>query len=176
MPQRVTMLRAISVARSKSFEAPVVIWFMKISSAMRPPNSTAMFCSRSLAVHAVAVFGRQLHGHAERAAARDDRHLVHRIGLGQQPRDDRVAGFVVRGVPALVLGHHHRAPLGAHDDLVLGALEIVHVDQALVAARGEQRRLVHEVGEVGAREAGRAARDDVGLARRARSALCACAP
>ena len=44
MPQRMTMLRAISVARSKSFEAPVVIWLMKISSAMRPPKSTAMFC------------------------------------------------------------------------------------------------------------------------------------
>ncbi|CFN63359.1 Uncharacterised protein [Bordetella pertussis] len=40
------MSRAMAVARSKSFEAPVVIWFMKISSAMRPPNSTAMVLSR----------------------------------------------------------------------------------------------------------------------------------
>ena len=46
MPHWVTMRRAISVARSKSFEAPVVIWFMKSSSAMRPPNSTAMLFSR----------------------------------------------------------------------------------------------------------------------------------
>src|SRR3954464_12369895 len=36
-----------------------------------------------IAVLAVAVLGRQLHGHAERASARDDRHLVHRIGLRQ---------------------------------------------------------------------------------------------
>jgi hypothetical protein len=40
------MRRARSVARWKSFDAPVVICFMKISSAMRPPNSTAMVCSR----------------------------------------------------------------------------------------------------------------------------------
>ena len=71
--------------------------------------------------------------------------------------------LVVRRVLALLLGHHHRAALGAHDDLVLGALEIVHVHQALAAARGEERRLVHEVGEVRAGEAGRAARDDRGI-------------
>ena len=106
-----------------------------------------------VAVHAVAVVLRQLHRHAQRAAARDDRDLVHRVGLGQQPRDDRVARLVVRGVAPLFLGHHDRAPLGAHDDLVLGHLEVVHVDQALAAARGEQRRLVDEVGEVGAGEA-----------------------
>ena len=62
-----------------------------------------------------------------------------------------------------------RAALGAHHDLVLGVLELLHRDQALVAPRGEQRRLVDEVGEVGAREAGRAARDrarvDVGRQR-----------
>src|SRR5258707_8685407 len=53
------------------------------------------------------------------------------------------------------LGHNHRAALRAHDDLVLGALEIVHVHQALVLARGKERRFVDEVGEVGAREARR---------------------
>ena len=72
-------------------------------------------------------------------------------------------GFVIRGRDALVLRHHHRTALGTHVNLVLGLLEIVHVDQALALARGEQRRLVDEVGEIGAREAGRAARDDVGL-------------
>ena len=42
----VTMRRAVSVARSKSFEAPVVIWCMKISSAMRPPKSTEIRFSK----------------------------------------------------------------------------------------------------------------------------------
>ena len=37
-----------------------------------------------VAVHAVAVLLGQLHRHAQRAAARDDRDLVHRVGLRQQ--------------------------------------------------------------------------------------------
>ena len=78
-------------------------------------------------------------------------------------RHTALARLVVGRVCALFLGHHHRAALGAHDDLVLGHLEIVHVDQALVLARGEEGRLVDEVGEVGAGEARCAARDDVGL-------------
>ncbi len=73
-----------------------------------------------------------------------------------------MTGLVVGGVLALFLGHHHRAALGAHHDLVLGALEVLHVDEALVGARGEQRRLVDEVGKVGAGHTGRATRQDVG--------------
>src|SRR5206468_9233676 len=52
--------------------------------------------------------------------------------------------------------------LRAHDDLVLGPLEVVHLDQALVAARGKQGRFVHEVREVRSRESWAAAGDDVG--------------
>ena len=116
-----------------------------------------------LAVHAVAVLLRQLHRHAQRAPARNDRDLVHRVGLRQEPRDDRVTRLVIRGVAPLGLGHDHRAPLGAHHDLVLGHLEVVHVDEPLVLAGGEERGFVDEIGEVGAGEARRAARDDFRL-------------
>src|SRR3546814_6640527 len=62
-----------------------------------------------------------------------------------------------------------RSALGAHHDLVLGLLELGHRDEALALARGKQRRLVDEVGEVRAREARRAARDhprlDIGRER-----------
>ena len=75
-------------------------------------------------------------------------------------RDERVAGLVIGGERLLLLGHDHGAALGAHHDLVLGVLELELRDEPLVAARGEQRRLVHEVGEIGAGEARRAARDD----------------
>ena len=75
----------------------------------------------------------------------------------------RVAGLVVGGGELLLLGHGHRAALGAHHDLVLGVLELGLRDEALVAARGQQGRLVDEVGEVGAGEAGRAARDHLGV-------------
>ena len=53
--------------------------------------------------------------------------------------------------------------------LVLGLLELLHRDQALALARGEQRRFVDEVGKVRAGEAGRTASDhariDVGRQR-----------
>ena len=42
MPHSQTILRAISVACSMSFWAPVVIWSKVSSSAMRPPMHTAM--------------------------------------------------------------------------------------------------------------------------------------
>ena len=62
-----------------------------------------------------------------------------------------------------------RAPLDAHQDLVLGVLEVDHLDDLLVLARGEQRGLVDQVREVGAGEAGRAAGEhlqvDVGRER-----------
>src|SRR5690606_26023600 len=118
---------------------------------------------QAIFIHAVAVVLGQLHGHPQRAAARDDGDLVHRVGLGQHLGHDRVPGLVVGGVLALFFGHDDRAALGAHDDLVLGLFEVGHVDGAAVAARREQRRLVDQVGEVGAREAGAAARQDGGV-------------
>ena len=96
----------------------------------------------------------------KRAAARDDRRLVDRVGRGLVERDDGVARLVIGGHPLLVLGHDHGLALGAHHHLVLGLLELLHRDQALAAAGGEQGGFVDEVGEVGAGEARRAARDD----------------
>ena len=51
-----------------------------------------------------------------------------------------------------------RLALDAHHDLVLGLLEVVHGDDLAVLPRREQRRFVDQVGQVGAGEAGRAAR------------------
>jgi hypothetical protein len=87
-----------------------------------------------------------------------------------------VAGLVVGGELLLVVAHDHGAPLGAHHDLVLGLLEMLHAHRARFA-RGEQRRLVDQVGQIGAGETRRAARDDVTTAPRRRPAApCACAP
>ncbi len=55
----------------------------------------------------------------------------------------------------------HGAALRAHHDLVLGELEVHHADDLLVVARGVERRLVHQVGQIGAGEARRAAGEDV---------------
>src|SRR5579863_1775242 len=109
---------------------------------------------------AVAILLRQELRHAERATARNDRHLVDRVVLRHRHADDGVARLVVGGHLLLGLTHHHGAPLGAHHDLVLGLLEFVHANDALVGARGEQRRLVDEVGEIRAGESRGAARDE----------------
>ena len=79
--------------------------------------------------------------------------------IRDQTADDRMPGFVIRGQLLFVLAHEHRLALAAHHDLVFGALELFHGHRALVAAGGEQRRLIHQIGEIGARESGRAARD-----------------
>ncbi len=125
---------------------------------------------------AVLVALRQKHRHAERAAARNDRDLVQRLVRLGVEHAQRVAGLVVGGQLLLVLGHHHRAPLGAHHDLVLGLFELGHSDRALAAAGRHQRRLVDEIGEVGAGEAGRAARDHLRDRHPRRAAPCACGP
>ena len=78
---------------------------------------------------------------------------------GSSDREQRVAGLVDGGDPLLVLGDDHRAALGAHQDLVLGVLEVGHANDLLVEARGVERRLVHQVRQVGAAEARRAARE-----------------
>ena len=77
--------------------------------------------------------------------------------------DHSVAGLVIGGQAFLVIGHHHRATLRSEHDLVLGLLEFLHGHRPASLARGEKRRLVHEVGEIGAGEARRAARDGAGV-------------
>src|SRR5438552_3725639 len=96
----------------------------------------------------VAVVERDLLRETERHAARDDRHLVHRVGSREQLRDERMARLVVGRVPPLLEADDHRLPLRPHHHLVLGELEVDHVDPVLVLAGREERRLVHQVLEV----------------------------
>ena len=91
---------------------------------------------------------------AQRAAARDDRHLAHRIGAGLQHAEQRVAGFVVGGAAAFVLRNHDVARR-AELHLLQRVRQIALDDVALSAARGQQRRLVHQIRQVGAGHARR---------------------
>src|SRR3546814_3004367 len=59
------------------------------------------------------------------------RSLVNGIGCRFMDRNDGVTGFVISRHLLLVLGHDHGLALGAHHDLVLGRLNLVHRDQAL---------------------------------------------
>ncbi len=98
------------------------------------------------------VLRRQRDRVAERLAAADDRHLVDGVGVRQQVPDDRVTELVVGGHEPLLLGHHPALLLGAGDHPHDPLLELEHRDLALARARGEQSRLVDQVGEVGAGE------------------------
>src|SRR6185436_19554208 len=94
MPHSVTIARAMSVARCRSFCAPVEISPSASSSAVLPP-------------HLVAIFEWQLHRIAERAEpALHDRDLVHRVHARDHRRDDRMAGLVVGDDLALLDAHH----------------------------------------------------------------------
>src|SRR3569623_1198775 len=89
----------------------------------------------------VAVRLRQEHGHAQRAAAREDGDLVHGIMRRHLETDDGMARLVIGGELHLFVVQRHRAALG------------------------DQGGLVHEIGKIGTGEAGRTAgvdtRDDV---------------
>jgi hypothetical protein len=114
---------------------------------------------RLLLREAMAVVLREVPGDTQRGAARDDADLVDRVVVVDEDADEGVTGFVDGGVPLLLVADDHRAALGAHEDLVLRELEVDHADGVLVLTRGEQGGLVHEVLEVGAAEARRAACD-----------------
>ena len=101
----------------------------------------------------VLVVDRQLHRDAERHAARDDRHLVNRIGVRQHHREQGVARLVDRRDLLFLVVDDHGAAFRAHQDLVLRELEVEHANDLLVVARGVQRRFVHQVGEVRTGEA-----------------------
>ena len=132
IPHWVTMRRAISVARSKSFEAPVVICPMKISSAMRPPKSTASISEDSSRSTPNRVLREQLHGYAQRTPSRDYRNLVDGVVLRHEPSHYRVPGFVVRRISLFMFRHHDGSPLSAHHDFVLCEFELSHAHKPLL--------------------------------------------
>ena len=109
--------------------------------------------------HGQLVVFRQLHNHAECASARDDRRLVDRICRRHFQRHNGVARLVPGGEFLFLFGHDHGAAFRPHQHLVLGVFEFLHGDHALAATGRKQGSLVHEVRQVSAREAGRAARN-----------------
>ena len=92
------------------------------------------------------------------------RGMMVALWIGSEPidiqRHDGVAAFVKGGELLFLVAHRHGAAFGAHHHLVLGVFQLAHRDHALAAAGGQQRAFVDQIGEIGAGEAGRAARDD----------------
>ena len=97
------------------------------------------------------LFG-QIHGHPHGPTAGNDRNLMHRVGTRDIHGDQNMSGLMVGGDLFLLLGNDHRAPFGPHHHLVLGGLQIVHVDLVLVGTGRQQRGLIDQVGQVGTGE------------------------
>ncbi len=94
------------------------------------------------------ILGGQRERVAQRLAARDDRNLVHRIGVLQDVPHQGVAALVVGDGGALDVGHHATLALRAGDHALHRLLDLVHRDLVLVTARGEQRGLVKQICQV----------------------------
>ena len=69
--------------------------------------------------------------------------------------------LVVSGVSLLRFRHHHGPSLGAHHDLVLGELELIHTHQTQSTACSKERCLVNQIGKVCPRES-RCSASDLG--------------
>ena len=103
----------------------------------------------------VPIFVGQLHGHAQGAAARDDGHLVNGVGAGQHLGGQGVTGLMIGGDALFVVAEDEAAPFLAHEHLVLGVLEVRHVQTVLVQFGGLQSGLVDQVFKVRAGKTGR---------------------
>ena len=133
-------------------------------SAARPPSSTAMRFSSSSLRHQEAIFGRPLDGVAERAdPARDDRDLVHRVLSGQRHGHDRVAQFVIGDDAAFLRNEQPVLLLQAGNDPFDRCGEIRQMHAVGAAPRRQQRRLVDQIGEIGAGKARRQFGDLLGI-------------
>ena len=103
----------------------------------------------------VAVLGGHLQGVAERSAGPgDDADLGHRVGVGEESGHQRVAGFVDRPPScrsrSFITRVFFSSPAMTRS---MAASKSLMVTDGGVAPRGEQGRLVHGVGQVGAAEA-----------------------
>ena len=110
---------------------------------------------RGLAVRVLVLLGQE-HRYSERPPAGNDAHLVYRVMIGHQPADDGVTGFVKGSQALFRLAHHHRAALGAHHELVLGALEMLLKDLLAIFTSSKQGRLIDQVCQIGAGKTGSA--------------------
>ena len=86
-------------------------------------------------------------------SARDDRDIVDRVHMRQEVCGNCVSGFVIGGQAFRPVAHLAALLLRAHLDLEDGLVDVLHRDEAVLAAYGQQGRLVHQVFQVSAREA-----------------------
>jgi len=99
----------------------------------------------------LVAFGQE-HGNAECTTPRDDADFVDRIMFRNQSTHNGMACFVVCGDQLFIFAHHCRLAFSAHQDLVLGLLEVIHFNFFLVLASSKKSCFIHQVGKISARE------------------------
>jgi cell division protease FtsH len=119
----------------------------------RPGRFDRQVAFQLILVLEVALLGEKP-GDAGGAAAGNDGDLVDRVGARQKAGDQGVAALVVSGGFTVLLPDDLGLALQAHVDLVLGVLEIGHLQAFLAALGGQQGGFVDQVFQVGTREAG----------------------
>jgi hypothetical protein len=115
---------------------------------------------QALPILTVTILLGQLHGHTQSPAAGDDGYLVHWIGLCEALCHHSMARLMERCIATLFLRHHHGPALCAHHDLVLGALKVVHIHQALVAAGRKQSRFINQISQIRTSKSGATSREN----------------
>ena len=150
MPQRPTMERAMRVTslqvalRAAGHHRENLL--LCGHAAQRSDDASAQV----FRIRPVAVLLRGRESHAQGASSRNDRHLAHRISPRLQHTQQSMARFVVGGAAPLLFRHDHVAG-SAELDLLQRVGEIALADALLSSPRGQQRRLVDQVGELRAR-------------------------
>ncbi len=109
----------------------------------------------------VLVLGGQGERPAQRPTPGDDGHLVDRVGALEDVAHQGVATLVVGDGELLLLAHDPVLALGAGHHAIDGGLQLGVADELQVPTGRQQGRLVHEVGEVSAREARGATGEDI---------------
>ena len=121
------MLRAISVARSMSLPAPVVLLIQNQlfgDSAAHEERDIVLRLHRdpdSFDLRSEGV------SHPKSHPSRNDRHFVNRIRAWHELADQRMAGFVISGRALLASLNDHALALDAHDDFVFSCFEIAEL-------------------------------------------------
>ena len=128
-----------------------------------PPEQDGHFVQQFLLRHQEAIFDGTLDRVAECTnSARDDRDLVHRVAARNRAGDQRMPHFMIGRDLALVWVEQPVPLLETGHDALDGVVEIFHADDLGIMSRGQECGLIHQVGEVGTREARRERRDRFG--------------
>ena len=110
-----------------------------------------------LAFHVAVLFGQLHRGPEIGIATGDDGDLVERFALLHQQAHQRMACFMVRGDFLFLVIQHPAPAFAAPPHFVAGFLKVGQGDRLFAPAGGEERGLIHQVGQVGAGKARRAA-------------------